>query len=123
MNEEVLLTSEAFVKSQMSISDNVAGKYILPSIREAQDDGLREILGDNLYEAIKQKYADDARNAGHDGMDYMVLRAFFEAVEKKAQFPIDVYDAASWMCITALSEQSIAMGGAPVAIPDFTGFW
>lgn len=60
MNEEVLLTSEAFVKSQMSISDNVAGKYILPSIREAQEDGLREILGDNLYEAIKQKYADDA---------------------------------------------------------------
>jgi len=28
------------------------------------------------------------------------------------------------MSITALSEQSIAMGGAPVAIPDFTrGKW
>lgn len=38
--------------------------------------------------------------------------------------PIDVYDMAAWMCITALSEQSIALGGAPVAIPDFTnGAW
>ena len=71
-----------------------------------------------------EKYAEDARNSGHDGMDYMVLRAFFEAVEKKKPFPIDVYDAASWMCVTALSEQSIALGGAPVAIPDFTsGRW
>jgi hypothetical protein len=80
-------------------------------------------IQENLH-PLWQKYAEDARNAGHDGMDYMVLRAFFEAVEKKAQFPIDVYDAASWMCITTLSEQSIAKGGAPVAIPDFTtGKW
>ena len=38
--------------------------------------------------------------------------------------PIDVYDCASWMCITALSAQSIATGGMPQAIPDFTsGKW
>ena len=73
---------------------------------------------------IWQKYAEDAKASGHDGMDYMVLRAFFEAMENKKPFPIDVYDTASWMCITTLSEQSIAMGGAPVAIPDFTcGKW
>ena len=37
---------------------------------------------------------------------------------------IDVYDAASYMCITALSEESIQKGGAPVMIPDFTrGKW
>ena len=35
--------------------------------------------------------------------------------------PIDIYDMAAWMSITALSERSIAMGGAPVEIPDFTG--
>ena len=38
--------------------------------------------------------------------------------------PIDVYDMAAWMSITPLSEQSIAMGSMPVAIPDFTnGRW
>ena len=41
-----------------------------------------------------------------------------------APAPIDVYDAAAWMSISCLSEQSVAMGGAPVAIPDFTnGKW
>ena len=38
--------------------------------------------------------------------------------------PVDVYDAASWMAITALSEMSVAKGGAVVDIPDFTnGKW
>ena len=38
--------------------------------------------------------------------------------------PIDVYDAASWMCISALTKESIAKGNIPVEIPDFTcGAW
>ena len=37
---------------------------------------------------------------------------------------IDVYDCAAWMAITCLSEDSVAMGGHPVPIPDFTnGRW
>ena len=37
--------------------------------------------------------------------------------------PIDVYDMATWMVITVLSEQSMATGNA-VAFPDFTdGKW
>lgn len=50
---EILLTSEAFVKSVSSISDNVAGKYIQPSIREAQEIGLKGILGDALLSRLK----------------------------------------------------------------------
>ena len=57
---------------------------------------------------------------GHGGMDWLVVRAFIESVKNGTHPPIDVYDAASWMCITALSEQSVAMGGMPVAVPDFT---
>jgi hypothetical protein len=61
---------------------------------------------------------------GHDGMDYLVMRAWIESVRNQTPPPIDVYDAAAWMAITALSEQSIALGGAPVAFPDFTnGGW
>lgn len=61
---------------------------------------------------------------GHGGIDLLVLQAFFEAVRDKAPMPIDVYDMAAWMSITPLSEQSIAMGSMPVAIPDFTnGRW
>lgn len=50
---EILLSSEAFVKSVTNVSDNLAGKYILPSIREAQEQGLKGILGDCLLSKIK----------------------------------------------------------------------
>lgn len=42
------------MKSVTSISDNVAGQYLLPSIREAQEMGLRRILGDALLERLKE---------------------------------------------------------------------
>ena len=61
---------------------------------------------------------------GHGGMDYFQFKAFFKAIINKEEMPIDVYDAAAWMAITPLSEQSIAHGGMPQAIPDFTrGKW
>lgn len=50
---EILLSSEAFVKSMTSVSDNLSGKYILPSLREAQEIGLRNILGDSLLSKLK----------------------------------------------------------------------
>ena len=66
----------------------------------------------------------DGLRGGHGGMDYLVYRDFVRCVRKGLPMPIDAYDMASLMCISALSEQSIAMGGAPVAIPDFTsGRW
>lgn len=57
----------------------------------------------------------------HDGMDYLALRSFIESVQKQSNPPIDVYDAAAWMAITSLSEDSISAGSQPVPIPDFTG--
>ena len=50
---EYLLTSETFVKSVSSISDNLAGKYVLPSIREAQEVSLKSILGSCLLNKLK----------------------------------------------------------------------
>ena len=61
---------------------------------------------------------------GHGGMDYLVFSDFIHCLKEGLPMPIDVYDMASWMSITALSEESIALGGQPVAIPDFTnGKW
>ena len=50
---EILLSSEAFIKSVTSVSDNLSGKYILPSLREAQEIGLKSILGDSLLAKLK----------------------------------------------------------------------
>lgn len=57
MAQEILLTSEDFVKSMTNISDNIAAGYLLPSIREAQDMYLQEVIGTNLFEALKAKVA------------------------------------------------------------------
>lgn len=71
-----------------------------------------------------KEYHEFGLRGGHGGMDYLVLRAFIESIQQGVPFPIDVYDAASWMAVTCLSEQSIAMGSMPVPIPDFTnGRW
>ncbi len=55
---EILLSSEKFIKEVTSVSDNLYGKYILPSLREAQEVGLKEILGDALLSALKGMVAD-----------------------------------------------------------------
>ena len=52
-NREILLTSSAFVKAVSNLSDNVASKYLMPSIREAQEIKLKGILGHALLEKCK----------------------------------------------------------------------
>lgn len=54
MENEIFLTSEKMVKKVTSISDNIAGKYLFPSVREAQDIYLRGILGDELLQRCKR---------------------------------------------------------------------
>lgn len=58
--------------------------------------------------------------AGHGGMDWIVFNAFIEAVKLEEQTPIDVYDTAAWMAVTALSDASIKGGNVRVDFPDFT---
>lgn len=68
-----------------------------------------------LWDKKHKKY----RKYGHGGMDWFVLRAMVETVKNKSYPPIDVYDAALWMSITPLSEESIMRGGAVIDVPDF----
>lgn len=103
------------------------------------DEGLEEFFDPQLS---VQKYLNNAEqfseylpkiwkdmdkqktHCGHGGMDYLMLREFFRAVQEGRPMPIDIYDAAAWMVITPLSEQSIARQGTAVEIPDFTdGSW
>jgi predicted dehydrogenase len=71
-----------------------------------------------------KKYEQRAIGAGHGGMDFFLVNAFVESVKNAVAPPFDVYDAATWMAITPLSEQSIAQGSQPMPFPDFTrGRW
>jgi hypothetical protein len=73
---------------------------------------------------VWRNITEEEKTLGHGGMDYLEFKAFFHAILTGEEMPIDVYDMAAWMAITPLSEQSIAHGGMPQAIPDFTrGQW
>lgn len=63
-------------------------------------------------------------DAGHGGIDWFTYKAFTDALINKTEMPIDIYDAATWQAVSVLSEMSIAQGGAPQNMPDFTnGKW
>lgn len=90
----------------------VAYKKLIDSGKEYEEKYLPDVWKNITEEQIK---------AGHGGMDSIEFIEFAKAYREGREMPIDVYDAASWMVISALSEQSIAEGGVPKQIPDFTG--
>ena len=99
---EIILTSEKFVKSVTSVSDNIAGKYILPSLREAQEQGLKGILGDALLAKLKglvaNKEIDMESNAAYkillDRCQYYLAYAAIVEVTNKVSYKIGNFGVA-----------------------------
>lgn len=86
--------------------------------------GNAKAYAEKYEHPIWQKYLNDGVQGGHGGIDWLVMNDFINSLLENRPCEIDVYDMASWMCVTALSEESIAGGGVPVAFPDFTnGAW
>lgn len=93
---QVLLTSETFVRSVGSVSDNIAGKYIRPAIREAQDIKLRGIVGDTLLAKLKALVGDgtidDPANAAYktllDRAQYLIAYNAIVEVAQKVTYKI-----------------------------------
>lgn len=56
----VLLTSEDAIKDTTNVSDNIAGKYLLPAIKATQDIEVQEILGTRLYRSLQEKIYNDS---------------------------------------------------------------
>ena len=103
------------------------GENGLPAEKNVTDflGNADDIIAKNDHPIWEEKVKNgDLSKAGHGGMDALVCTAFIDCIKDDVEPPIDVYDCASWMVISTLSEDSIALGGAPVAIPDFTnGKW
>lgn len=123
---------EFTVRGTKGMYEQSADMFFLDGMREGFDPVaiMRENMGNSkAYEAeflprIWREITEEQKKGGHGGMDSLELRAFVDALKEGKPMPIDVYDAASWMCVTALSERSIALGGMPQSIPDFTnGKW
>ncbi|MBQ9750032.1 MAG: Gfo/Idh/MocA family oxidoreductase [Clostridia bacterium] len=79
-----------------------------------------DVYAEKYDHPVWKKFLSDGVRGGHGGMDYLVYNEFLNYVINGGKSPIDVYDAAAWMCITPLSDISIREGSRPVEIPDFT---
>lgn len=99
---EILLSSESFVKSVTSVSDNLSGKYILPSLREAQEIGLKRILGDALLTKLKGLVKDGVvRDTGNekyleliDRCQYFLAYVTIVEVTNKTSFKVGNFGVA-----------------------------
>ena len=63
-------------------------------------------------------YKNDGVRGGHGGMDYLVYHDFAQCLIDGRPMPISVEDAAAWMAVTPLSEQSLKTGST-VEFPNF----
>lgn len=71
-NNDVLLISEDYIKSTTNISDNIAGDYLLPSIKLAQDIDLESTIGTQLLKKL-QKLVFDNDISNEDNSMYKLL--------------------------------------------------
>lgn len=71
-----------------------------------------------------KKLGKDAENAGHGGMDYIMMWRLVQCFREGLVYDMDVYDGAAVSAPFPLSAESVAKGSMPIKIPDFTrGKW
>ncbi|MBC7360895.1 MAG: Gfo/Idh/MocA family oxidoreductase [Candidatus Aminicenantes bacterium] len=73
-----------------------------------------------LWKKLSQK----GEGRGHGGMDFIEDYRLVQCLRTGSPMDINVYDAAAWSVVSALSEKSVAKNSEPVKFPDFTrGRW
>lgn len=75
---DILFTSPEFIRSVTIVSDNLQDKYILSSIREAQDIDFQQVVGSRLYKKLKALVEDESITL--EGM------AYYRELLDKAQY-------------------------------------
>ena len=77
---------------------------------------------ENKYSpAIIKKIGELASSVGgHGGMDFMMDWRLIDWLRNGLPLDQDVYDAAAWSSVVALTEWSVANGSQPIHVPDFT---
>lgn len=58
--KDILFTTADFIRSVTIVSDNLQDKYILSSIREAQDIEFQQVIGTRLYNRLKMMVEDES---------------------------------------------------------------
>ncbi len=82
------------------------------------------MMKEYLHPIAKEIEAKAKEVGGHGGMDFIMDYRLIYCLHNGLPLDEDVYDAAEWSCLGELTAASIAEGGMPVVMPDFTrGDW
>lgn len=115
----------------LSGTKGYAQKYPLPLLA-LDPEGDRAIINDELKLLLDkyphpfvERYKPFGESlCGRRWIDFAMDSRLIYCLRKGLPLDMDVYDAAEWSSLVELTEQSAALGGAPVEIPDFTnGCW
>lgn len=134
LGETIMISHDTSLPRPYSLAFRVQGtggiwmdvnkKLMLEGVTDAHRWTDAQTWLDKYDHPLWKRYGADAKAAGHGGMDYFVFHHFVESAKRNQAPQIDVYDAATWLAVTPLSEASIATGSTPQAFPDFTrGRW
>ena len=110
----------------MSGTKAAAQKWPLPpKISLGGEDWLSEVemkeIEKKYTPPIIKKIGELAKKVGgHGGMDFTMDWRLIDCLRNGLPLDQDVYDAASWSSIVALTEWSVANGSQPIKVPDFT---
>jgi len=90
----------------------------------ADEEKMKELEEKYTPEIVRHVGKMAKRVGGHGGMDFIMDWRLIDCLRNGLPMDMDVYDAAAWSCITALSEWSIANKSNSIEVPDFTrGKW
>jgi predicted dehydrogenase len=109
----------------VSGTEGFAQKYPEQKVSKGHDwlkeEEMKELQAKYTPEIV-QKVGDLAKQiGGHGGMDFMMDWRLIDCLRNGLPLDQDVYDAATWSCITPMSEWSVANRSNSIDIPDFTG--
>ena len=90
----------------------------------AMGEALEAFFEKHEHPLYKRLGAVSQKMGGHGGMDFLMLYRIVECLQKGEALDQNVYEGCLWSAVAPLSEQAVAMGGAPQEFPDFTrGQW
>ncbi len=92
---------------------------------DVADEAKMKELEEKYTPEIVRRVGEMAKQVGgHGGMDFIMDWRLIDCLRNGLPMDMDVYDAATWSCITPLSEWSIANNSNSIQVPDFTrGAW
>lgn len=115
---------EGYVFREDRLSSELPDHENLSSHGFISDTAKQEIMARYKHPIVEDIEQMARKVGGHGGMDFIMDYRLVYCLRNGLPLDQDVYDAAEWSAIGALTAISLEHGSMPVAVPDFTrGDW